>query len=180
MVEFCRHRGEESMFLYLVQHGEAAADEVDPARPLTEKGRNDVRRVARFVAGAHVHAEQILHSGKLRALQAAEILGRMLHPPAGIEETDGLAPLDDPLIFAQRLQGIAADTMVTGHLPHLQRLAGLLFCGTAEKKAVTFAMGGIVALARDEAGNWSLCWMVIPDLVPRPAPGDRNLPVGWD
>lgn len=57
------------------------------------------------------------------------------------------------------------DHALVGHLPHLQRLASLLLFGAAEKKNVAFAMGGIVALERDDAGNWSLRWMVIPDLI---------------
>lgn len=68
------------MFVYLGQHGEAEREEVDPARPLTEKGRNDVRKVALFTAGAHVRVERIFHSGKLRARQTAEILGGVLKP----------------------------------------------------------------------------------------------------
>lgn len=152
------------MFVYLGQHGEAEREEVDPARPLTEKGRNDVRKVALFTAGAHVRVERIFHSGKLRARQTAEILGGVLKP-SSIMGTDGLAPLDDPTIWAQRLQETTKDIMLIGHLPHLQRLAAVLLCGTTEKKAVAFAMGGIVTLERDDAGMWSLCWMVIPDLI---------------
>ena len=34
--------------LYLVQHGEALPKEDDPARPLSEKGQADVRRLAAF------------------------------------------------------------------------------------------------------------------------------------
>jgi phosphohistidine phosphatase len=158
-------RMRKDMFVYLVQHGEAEREEVDPARPLTEKGRNDVRKVAFFTAGAHVRVERIFHSGKLRARQTAEILGEVLKPSSGIMETDGLAPLDDPIIWAQRLQETTRDIMLTGHLPHLKRIAALLLCGTTERKAVAFAMGGIVTLERDDAGMWSLCWMVIPDLI---------------
>lgn len=153
------------MMLYLVQHGEAQREEVDPARPLSGKGRADVRKVALFAAGAGVRVERLFHSCKLRARETADIMGEVLGPVAGSAETDGLAPLDDPAIWAERLQAMTAATMLVGHLPHLQRLAGLLLCGTAEKQGVAFAMGGIVALERDEAGNWSLRWMVIPDLV---------------
>jgi phosphohistidine phosphatase len=109
--------------------------------------------------------ERIFHSGKLRARQTAEIIGEALRPSAGIMETDGLAPLDDPLIWVGRLSGMTEDSMLVGHLPHLQRLAALLLGGAAEKKVVAFTMGGIVALERDDEGNWSLAWMVRPDLL---------------
>ena len=48
------------MVLYLVQHGEAEREEINPARPLTGKGRDDVRKVALFAAGAEVRVERIL------------------------------------------------------------------------------------------------------------------------
>lgn len=153
------------MLLYLVQHGEAKREEVDPARPLTEKGRNDVAKVGKFVAGAHVRVERIFHSGKLRALQTAEILGEAFQSSLDIAEMDGLSPLDDPLIWAERLQWMIESCVITGHLPHLQRLAALLLCGTTDKKVVEFVMGGIVALERDDAGNWAISWMVRPDLL---------------
>lgn len=153
------------MVLYLVQHGEAEREEIDPARALTGKGRDDVRKAALFATAAGVGVERIFHSTKLRARQTAEIMGETLRPAAGVAVTDGLAPLDDPAIWAKRLGGLSADTMLIGHLPYLRRLAGLLLCGDAEKPCVAFAMGGIVALERDDAWNWALRWMVVPDLM---------------
>ena len=153
------------MLLFLVQHGEAEGEEINPGRPLTIKGREDVREVAGFAAGAGVRVEWIFHSGKLRARQTADILGESLRPADGIAEAVGLAPLDDPATWAAQLRGMTEDTLLAGHLPHLQRLASLLLCGAAEKKCVAFAMGGIVALERDDDGNWSLRWMLIPDLI---------------
>jgi phosphohistidine phosphatase len=38
-----------SMYLYLVQHGEAKREDEDPARGLTEKGTKDVHQVAQFL-----------------------------------------------------------------------------------------------------------------------------------
>jgi len=63
------------MRLYLVQHGEAKREEEDPSRPLTENGRREVEIVAKFLSEAGIKIDKILHSGKLRAAQTAEILG---------------------------------------------------------------------------------------------------------
>jgi phosphohistidine phosphatase len=153
------------VFLYLVQHGEAEREEIDRSRPLTLNGRDCVGKIARFAAMAQVRVDRIFHSGKLRALQTAEILGEALRPSVGIIETEDLAPLDDPLIWLERLGGMMEDCALVGHLPHLQQLAALLLCGTVEKKVVAFVMGGIVALERDDEGNWSVAWMVRPDLL---------------
>ena len=54
------------MKLYLVQHGEAVSESVDPARPLTEQGRQAAQRVAAFAARLKLEAHQIRHSGKTR------------------------------------------------------------------------------------------------------------------
>jgi phosphohistidine phosphatase len=68
------------MRLYLVQHGEAVAEDVDPARPLSATGQSDVTKVARFLAASGLSVSQVLHSGKLRAEQTAALLAAALAP----------------------------------------------------------------------------------------------------
>jgi phosphohistidine phosphatase len=94
------------MRLYLVQHGEAKREEEDPSRPLTENGRIEVERVAEFLARAGVKVDRILHSGRLRAAQTAEILARHLRPSKGVERAEGLDPLADPNIWAEKLREV--------------------------------------------------------------------------
>ncbi len=53
------------MRIYLPQHGLAAPNEVDPDRPLSEQGREDVRRLADFLGSGGIEVEQVLRSGKL-------------------------------------------------------------------------------------------------------------------
>lgn len=38
------------MHLYLIQHGDAKSEQEDPARPLSDKGRRDVEKVAGFLS----------------------------------------------------------------------------------------------------------------------------------
>ncbi len=66
------------MRIYLVQHGEAVAKDVDPERPLSEQGHNDVEKIATFLGNTQLGMERILHSGKLRAEQTAEIFADKL------------------------------------------------------------------------------------------------------
>jgi phosphohistidine phosphatase len=153
------------MFLYLVQHAEAKRAEEDPARDLTEQGRQDLARVARYVGNLPLTVSRILHSGKTRALSTAEVLAAALKPPPKVSATDGLAPLDDPGVWADRLMGLAEDVMLVGHLPHLARLAARLTCGDQEKTVVNFKMGGVVCLRRLEANQWAVEWMLIPALI---------------
>jgi len=153
------------MFLYLVQHGEAKREEEDPLRGLTEKGVRDVSRVAAYVAGIPIKPVRIYHSGKTRAVQTATIFSGALKPPEGVVETDALSPTDDPRAWHSRLIEMEDDVMLVGHLPHLGRLAGLLFSGDRGAAAINFKMGGVVCLERDEAGPWQVEWMVIPEIV---------------
>jgi phosphohistidine phosphatase len=156
---------EVEMFIYLVQHADSKKEEEDPARPLSEKGIRDITKVSFYVSQFNLSFEAIYHSPKLRAKQTAEILSKNIKPAKGILEADGLAPLDNPDIWAERLANMQTDVVLVGHLPHLAKLASLLLCGDAGKNVVSFRMAGIVCLKRDEAGAWSLQWMITPDMV---------------
>ena len=62
------------MRLYLVQHGQAKSEELDPQRGLTEQGVQDVERLAAFLKPLSLAVQVVWHSGKTRAAQTAEIL----------------------------------------------------------------------------------------------------------
>lgn len=154
------------MKLYLVQHAEAKQKEDDPERPLTEKGWDDIRKVACFAAEhTKIRPSYIVHSGKTRARQTAEVLDEHLRTPRGIKEAEGLDPLADPAIWAHRLTELEEDIMLVGHLPHLSRLSGHLLCQDGNRSIVHFQNAGIVCLGRDESDVWSIRWMVIPQIL---------------
>ena len=154
------------MRVYLVQHGEAKREEEDPARPLTEEGRREVEDVARFLAELGVRVDRILHSGKLRAAQTADILGGHLKPVKGVEKADGLEPLADPEIWAKRLEEADEELMLVGHLPHLARLVSLLTVGKSDVEVMRFRYGAVACLEKTEKGRWSILWIVRPDTIP--------------
>ena len=153
------------MRIYLVQHADAKKEEEDPARPLSDRGMKEIEKVASYVSQLGVKIHKIFHSNKLRAKQTAEVLTATLKPDKGMSEVDGLAPLDDPNLWAVRLKGLPDDVMLVGHLPHLARLSSLLLCGNADKNTVSFRMAGIVCLKMDELGVWSLQWMLTPEII---------------
>ncbi len=153
------------MFVYLVQHADAKKEEVDPSRPLSEKGLQDIKKVASYVSQLNIKVYKIFHSGKLRAKQTAEVLSENLKPTKGITEVGGLAPLDYAEIWEERLKGMTDDIILVGHLPHLDRLASLLLCGNADKNVVSFKMAGIVCIKRNDIGEWSLQWILTPEIV---------------
>lgn len=153
------------MKLYLVQHAEATREDEDPARPLTEKGWRDARRVARYGAErAGVRIRRVLHSGRLRAQQTASVWGEHLRD-GEVGQADGLDPTADPNVWADRLSHETEDLMLIGHLPHLRRLASLLLCGDDEREVVAFENGGVICLQRDSQDRWSLPWALTPAIV---------------
>lgn len=151
------------MQVYLVQHGEAKPEAQDPTRPLTDRGREEVQRVAQHAAALGLRIAEIRHSGKLRARQTAEILAGTLSPLHGIREMDGLAPADDPGRAKSEVEAAREPLMLVGHLPHLSRLASLLLVGDPGREIIRFRNGAIVCLVQAE-GRWLLQWVLTPEL----------------
>jgi phosphohistidine phosphatase len=147
--------------LYLVQHGQARAESENPDRPLTDQGLDDVTRVARqAVERLGTRPTRVIHSGKTRARQTAEIWGGLLG--VDVEAADALAPNDDATIWAERVGAETDDLMLVGHLPHLAQLAGLLLTGAAKRTPVQFRQGGLVALERTDTG-WEVSAILPPE-----------------
>jgi len=154
------------MKLYLVQHAEAKREEEDPERSLSEKGWGDIKKVATFVnQQLNVTVSSIMHSGKRRAQQTAEILAEYLLPAHGIKQTEGLEPLADTSVWIDRISEIQEDVMLVGHLPHLSKLAACLLYGDETRQIIDFHQGGIVCLRQQESGQWLVHWMLIPEAI---------------
>jgi len=154
------------MHLYLVQHGAAKSEAEDPHRGLTNEGRRDVERIAKFLVPLRLCLDRIEHSGKLRARQTAEILAAHLRPAEGTHEIAGLAPHDDVEPVCVRLQQELKNLMVVGHLPHLSHLASRLLGLERNRAIVRFQMAGVARLDRDEVGQWEVRWVFPPELLP--------------
>lgn len=159
------------MKIYLIQHAEPRPKEEDPNRSLSGKGLREAGTVAAYAA-THLNIEVncIYHSGKLRAMQTADVLANHLHPPGGIRQTDGLDPMDDPLIWMSRIKHSTEDIMVVGHLPQLSELAAILLCGDRNNKVVQFRHACILNMLKDKDGKWVAGWMVTPSILSLPKP----------
>ena len=151
------------MKVYLVQHGIPKPEEEDPQRPLSDRGVEEVKRMAEHLARAGIRVARVYHSGKLRARETAEILAERLDVER-LEEAQGLKPLDAPALWAERLGNTSSDTMLVGHLPHLQKLSSLLLAGDPEKRIISFRQGGVVCMEKDNEG-WAIKWIVNPEII---------------
>lgn len=152
------------MALYVVQHGLSMPKSEDPEKGLAPAGIRESERIAGVAAGYRVHVSKILHSGKARARQTAEIFGRHLSPVDGIEVCEGVKPLDDVRCFAEGFD-VDQDLMLVGHLPFLERLIGLLVCGDPDRLVFKLQNSGIVCLDRIEGKNHLvLRWALMPNV----------------
>lgn len=155
------------MALFLVQHGISAAKEVDPEKGLADEGRQETQRIAEVLKGYGVGVEKIVHSGKKRALQTAEIYHAMLQLDKPMEVVEGIAPLDDVKKFAATVNTID-NCLVVGHLPFMQHLVSYLTTGNKKQKIYQFQNSGVVCLEvdKDEDGgeSWFIKWTINPQI----------------
>ena len=152
------------MALYLVQHGKCVSKTIDPEKGLSEEGIADVRRIAEVAAGYAIGVGLILHSGKKRAAQTADIFGAYLKPAGGIGEIDGIKPLDDVAAFARTIS-VDDNAMIVGHLPFMERLTAYLILGAPEPSVFQFQNGGIVCLGQlAESRRWIIRWALMPNI----------------
>lgn len=145
-----------------MRHGQALSETVDPKRPLSRVGRDEVERVAGLAVGRKIGVSAIFHSGILRARQTAEILGEFL-APASVQQIAGLLPQDDPTIAKAELEFAESSVMLVGHLPHLNRLAMLLVNGGTDGQ-IEFSPATMICCSRN-GGRWKIAWALAPHAV---------------
>jgi phosphohistidine phosphatase len=156
--------GGKIMAIFLVQHGKSLSKDQDPDQGLSPQGMDDVKRIAAVAQGYGVQVGSIVHSGKKRARQTAEIFAAALSPAGGVKQMDGLKPLDDVVSFAGGLDA-QSHLMMVGHLPFMERLTSFLITGDMERPVFKFQNGGIVCLDQGPGGTgWVIKWTLMPEI----------------
>ena len=141
------------MQILLVHHAEAVGPDVDPQRPLSERGLGQAASLAERARAKGFAPAAIWHSGKLRARQTGEPLLR-LSPFAAFKMVRGLLPDDPPAMMRDALRDETRDLAIVGHMPNL---AGLLESMTGGP----FPIHGAVAVATDDGGmTWKELWRI--------------------
>ena len=122
------------MKLYLVRHGAAAPAEENPEQPLTEKGRQDIQRLAVFMARCGVRVARVIHSGRKRAQDTAVLLADVVGPGKVVEEAEsGLGPNESTDLLATAAAALTEDVIVVGHQPLLGRMVARLLAGATRR-----------------------------------------------
>jgi phosphohistidine phosphatase len=143
-------------------------ERLDPERPLSAAGRREVEAVARLLAGAGTRVAHVVHSGKLRAQQTAELLATALAAGTVPQVMAGLSPNDPVEPTARTIADWTSDVMLVGHLPFMGKLVARMVTGDERKPVAALVPGTVVCLERDEANHWTIVWMVRPALAARP------------
>jgi len=149
------------MNLYLVRHGDYALD-TKGLDVLTEKGKKDIMQLANHLKQMNVQVERILHSGKNRAQQTAELLAQAVPSREAAIALPGLNPNDEVIGIAGEIIHWKKDIMLVGHLPFMGRLATYLLTGQDFPEIVNFQTGTIACLSKACEAQWMIDWVIRP------------------
>jgi phosphohistidine phosphatase len=162
------------MKLYLVRHAiaEDSTDyEDDSLRPLTEKGREKMKRIAASLKDLGAAPDLIVSSPYLRASQTAAILAKELKYREELSYSDFLVPMGEPndMIGEINEKYPVDELMLVGHEPSLSALAGVLLAGSADI-AIDLKKGGVCCLSVDDLRydrKAVLEWLITPKIATR-------------
>ena len=154
------------MYLYLIRHAHALPGDDDHERPLSPKGRAQIRRlIAHLKSTTAFQPAEVWHSSLARSRQTARALAKQLFPAAPIHEVAHLEPEANPRPTATRLRAAENDIALVGHEPHLSALASLLVAGTPAPALFKLRKSTVLALKRGEDGRWIVRWQLAPELL---------------
>ncbi|MFZ5883174.1 MAG: phosphohistidine phosphatase SixA [Chloroflexota bacterium] len=162
------------MKLYLVRHAiaeDSAEYEDDSLRPLTEKGRDKMKKIAAALRELGVAPDLIVSSPYLRASQTAAILAKELKYKEELTYSEALTPMSEPDVMIGEINEkyTVDELMLVGHEPSLSALAGVLLTGSAEI-AINLKKGGVCCLSADNLRHdrkAALEWLITPKISTR-------------
>ena len=159
------------MILYIIRHAIAAPlgpEGDDSQRPLTDKGRTRMYRIAAGLKEMGETPELILTSPYMRATQTARILAKELElGKEKIVPTGCLAPGAQAADLVKEINAQYAGRQaiaIVGHEPDLSALIALLISGDPGL-SITMKKGGVCRLSTEalQAGRCAtLDWLLTP------------------
>ena len=160
------------MELFLLRHGIAVERGThgftdDSVRPLTPKGRRQLRKISAAMKRMDLRFDLILSSPFLRAKQTAEIVATGLKLKKRLKFSNALAPGGDTAVLFRQLERLKPSPeklLFVGHEPDLSRLISLLVTGGLRLQ-MDFKKGGLCKLdmKKLKAGKCAtLAWLLTP------------------
>jgi phosphohistidine phosphatase len=148
--------------LLLLRHAKAAplADGDDFDRELTERGRDDARKIGAWIASSGWQPDYAIYSGSERTRQTFDIVSGALNGPLSAFEQNALYDATRALILGllRELPAKAQACLVVGHNPGMGDVANLLAGAGDEvgrlQLASKYPTGALAILAFDDL-DWS-------------------------
>lgn len=150
------------MKLYLMRHGEALSAQADPERGLSNFGKEQITKIAKYLQQKGLMFDRIFHSNRKRARQTAEIMAQAITAETPLNLLENITPTDDPSLIIETINSWHEDTLVTSHLPFIPDLLTILTGQDAYLTAITFEAGTIICLEKNEYGSWEINWSSAP------------------
>jgi phosphohistidine phosphatase SixA len=156
--------------LYLLRHAHAGDPEAwsgpDELRPLSEKGKRQVKRLARFLAEGPTRPDAIVTSPKVRAELTARAIAKALDIPVRLDQRlaggFGMRSLSDVLGTLE-----ARQPLLVGHDPDFSAL----LAGLVGSRGVEMRKGALAAIDLAwplERGSGALRFLLSPELFDKP------------
>jgi phosphohistidine phosphatase len=162
------------MKIYLIRHSNAVDPgtpgyEDDSTRPLTEKGRDKMDRIASALQVLGLKPDLIVSSPYVRARETAEIVAKVLKYKKDLAFCEELVPMGDAdEVIGEINEKYNVDELVlVGHEPSMSTLIGTLTAGTPDL-ALTMKKGGVCCLSADDlrtSRTAILEWLLTPKLL---------------
>ena len=157
------------MDLFVLRHGKAgpSSDESDDRkRALTDDGRNEIRKVARWMRSKKFEFGIIATSPLTRAYDSAEIVARSLGRKDQLAVWEELAPGGDPDTICYHVAQSREDAVVLliGHEPLLSMLISRIIAGN-DTVSLVLAKGGLAKIRNysfDKRPSGDLQWLLTP------------------
>jgi phosphohistidine phosphatase len=165
-------RADDTEFsLFLLRHAHAGNPDSwtgdDAARPLSDRGKDQARRLGKLLAQRGVVPDTILSSPKVRARQTANIVGDALG--VGVTSDDRLAESFDLDSLAELMAGVGSGSlMIVGHDPDFSEMLATLV-GATDMPMRKGAIARIDLAVPIGPGCGVLRWLLPPELLPDPA-----------
>ena len=160
------------MNLYILRHGLAVERgtpgfENDARRPLTPKGRRQLRKITDAIGAMKLRPDVILSSPLVRARQTAEIVAAGLKLERRLAFADELSPggnVKKLTVKIGALEPLPENLLLVGHEPDLSKMISLLVTG---KTSAGFALkkAGLAKLEVESlrAGECAtIVWLLTP------------------
>jgi phosphohistidine phosphatase len=161
------------MRLYIVRHGIAAPHGTpgfeENARPLTNEGVAEMKRIAAGLLRMGCVPDRILFSPLPRAEQTARIIEAAFGTTIPLNPVDALAPSGDRSEIYEELRKYPEfkSLMLVGHQPSLGEMAGAIAWGSP-KHSIELKKGGACALQIETlkgTPKGKLLWLLTPKIM---------------